>query len=99
MSITVECQTRPEGSKPKALRRSGVIPANLYGHNGAESISLVVDAKTLENLLKKVAVNKTELELKVTDIPWNGTTVIKEVQTHPAKGNPYHVSFYACAKG
>lgn len=99
MSITVECTTRPEGSKPRALRRSGMIPANLYGHNGTESIPLVVDAKSVERLLKKAAVNKTELELKVTDISWNGTTVIKEVQTHPAKGTPYHVSFFACAKG
>lgn len=99
MSITVECQTRPEGSKPRALRRSGMIPANLYGHNGAESISLVLDAKDVEHLLKTTAVNKTELELKITDISWNGTTVIKEVQTHPAKGTPYHLSFYACAQG
>ena len=81
MSITVECTTRPEGSKPRALRRSGMIPANLYGHKGAESISLVVDAKSVERLLKTAAVNKTELVLKVTDISWNGTTVIKEVQT------------------
>ncbi|WP_088243160.1 50S ribosomal protein L25 [Calothrix rhizosoleniae] len=99
MSITVECQTRPEGTKPRALRRSGMIPANLYGHNGTESISLLVDAKTVELLQKKAAVNKTELELKITDISWNGTTVIKELQTHPAKATPYHVSFYACGKG
>jgi large subunit ribosomal protein L25 len=99
MSITVECQTRPEGSKPNALRRSGMIPANLYGHNGAESISLVVDAKSVERLLKAAAVNKTELVLNITDIPWNGTTVIRELQTHPTKGTPYHLSFFACAKG
>ena len=99
MSITVECTTRPEGSKPRALRRSGMIPANLYGHKGTESISLVVDAKSVERLLKKAAVNKTELELKVTDISWNGTTVIKEVKTHPAKGTPNNLSIFACAKG
>lgn len=99
MAITVESQKRPEGSKPKALRRSGLIPANLYGHNGAESVSLVVDAKTVERLLKQAAPNKTEIVLNVPDIQWSGTTVLREVQSHPAKGTTYHLSFFAFAKG
>jgi large subunit ribosomal protein L25 len=53
MDVTVECQKRPEGSKPNALRRSGLIPAVLYGHNGAESVALTLSAKTAETLLKK----------------------------------------------
>jgi large subunit ribosomal protein L25 len=99
MAITVECKTRPEGSKPNALRRSGLLPANLYGHKGTESISLVVDAKTVERLLKQARVNKTEVEVSISDINWQGTAVIKEVQTHPAKGTLYHLSFYAPTKG
>jgi large subunit ribosomal protein L25 len=99
MSITVESQKRPEGSKPNALRRSGLIPANLYGHNGAESISLVVDAKVVERLLKRVAVNKTEIELSIPELPWTGKTILREVQVHPAKGTPYHLSFFATAQG
>lgn len=95
MAIAVESQKRPEGSKPKALRRSGLIPANLYGHNGAESISLVVEAKTVERLLKQAAPNKTEIELNIPELEWTGKTVIREVQIHPAKGTPYHVSFFA----
>ncbi|MBW4645945.1 MAG: 50S ribosomal protein L25 [Goleter apudmare HA4340-LM2] len=99
MSITIESQKRPEGSKPKALRRSGLIPANLYGHKGAESISLVVDAKSVERLLKYAAPNKTEIELNIPEIQWSGTTVLREVQTHPAKGTTYHLSFFALTKG
>ena len=34
MKITVECKTREEGTKPRALRREGLIPAALYGHDG-----------------------------------------------------------------
>ena len=98
MTITVEVQKRPEASKPNALRRSGLIPANLYGHKGSESISLVIDAKVLERLLKKAAVNKTEIELSIPELEWTGKTVMKEVQVHPAKGTPYHVSFFASAK-
>ncbi|NES99732.1 MAG: 50S ribosomal protein L25 [Sphaerospermopsis sp. SIO1G2] len=95
MAIAVESQKRPEGSKPKALRRSGLIPANLYGHNGSESISLVVDAKSVERLLKQVAPNKTVVTLNIPEIEWSGSTVIREVQVHPAKGIPYHLSFFA----
>ncbi|WP_353929441.1 50S ribosomal protein L25 [Okeanomitos corallinicola TIOX110] len=95
MAIAVESQKRPEGSKPKALRRSGLIPANLYGHNGTESISLVIEAKTVERLLKQAAPNKTEVVLNIPELEWSGSTVIREVQVHPAKGTPYHLSFFA----
>ncbi len=99
MPLTVETKKRPEGSKPNALRRSGLIPANLYGHNGRESISLVVDAKVVERLLKTAAVKKTEIELNIPELQWTGKTVLQEVQVHPAKGTPYHISFCATAKG
>ncbi len=93
--MTVEGQKRPEGSKPNALRRSGMIPANLYGHNVAESVSLTVDAKTAERLLKRVSVNKTLIELSVDEMSWRGKTLLREVQVHPAKGTLYHISFFA----
>ena len=95
MELTVEGQKRLEGTKPKALRREGRIPANVYGHKGTESISLTVDAKTAERLLKKASLNNTIVDLNVTDIPWRGKTLIREVQTHPAKGFIYHLSFFA----
>jgi len=97
MAITVECQKRPEGSKPKALRRSGEIPANLYGQKGTESISLTINAKTVERLLKRASVNNTLIDLNVTDVPWQGKALLRELQIHPAKGTPYHLSFFAVA--
>ncbi|MBF2018189.1 MAG: 50S ribosomal protein L25/general stress protein Ctc [Rivularia sp. T60_A2020_040] len=97
MEMMVECQKRPEGSKTKALRRSGEIPANLYGHKGTESISLVINAKTVERLLKKASVNNTLIDLKINDIPWQGQTLLREVQAHPATGKPFHLSFFAVA--
>lgn len=97
MELTVECQKRPEGSKPRALRRAGLIPAVLYGHNKTESISLTLKAKTVELLLRDGSVNNTLIDLKVTDIPWSGKTLLREVQTHPWKNFPYHLSFFAVA--
>jgi len=95
MNLTLDCQKRPAGSKPNALRRSGRIPAVLYGHQGADSVELTIDAKTVENLLKKASVNNTIIELNVTDLPWNGVTLLREVQKHPWKGYPYHLSFFS----
>jgi large subunit ribosomal protein L25 len=71
----------------------------LYGHKGIESISLVLDAKVVERLLKQVTANKTQIELSIPELEWTGTTVISEIQIHPAKGTPYHLSFFAGAKG
>jgi large subunit ribosomal protein L25 len=97
MELTVECQKRPEGSKPNALRRSGLIPAVLYGHNGAESLSLTINAKTAETLLKSHALNRILIQLNIPDLSWSGKTLLREVQRHPWKGNTYHLSF--CAVG
>lgn len=97
MEIKVECQKREAGSKPRTMRRAGLIPANLYGHNGAEAISITVPEKTVEHLLKEATVNNTLIDLEITDIPWRGKTLLREVQTHPWKGFPYHLSFFSIA--
>lgn len=97
MELTVECQQRPEGSKPKALRREGRIPANLYGHKGAESMQLTLDAKVAERLLKSAAINNTLIQVNIPEIRWRGRTLLREVQMHPAKGYVYHLSFFSVA--
>ena len=97
MQVTVECQKRPEGSKTKALRREGLIPAVLYGHKGTESVSLVIQTKEAQQLLKDASVNNTVIDLKVPDISWNGKTIIREVQSHPYKPFLYHLSFFSVA--
>jgi large subunit ribosomal protein L25 len=97
MEIKVECKKRPEGAKPRALRREGLIPAVLYGHKGAESDELTVDAKAVEHLLKKGAVNHTLIQLEIPDLSWSGIALLREIQTHPWKGFPYHLSFFSVA--
>lgn len=95
MSVTVECQKRPEGSKPNALRREGLIPATLYGHMGAESVALTLTDKDAKTLLKDASVNETQVDLSVPDLSWKGKVIIKEVQAHPWKKNLYHLSFFS----
>jgi large subunit ribosomal protein L25 len=94
MSLTIECQKRAENSKPNALRREGLVPANLYGHKGAESISLMVNTKEATNLLKKAKANTTLIDVKVPELSWEGKAVIREIQAHPWKKTLYHLSFF-----
>ncbi|PSO60053.1 MAG: 50S ribosomal protein L25 [Cyanobacteria bacterium QH_2_48_84] len=98
MQVTVECQKRPEGTKPHVLRREGLIPAAIYGHNGAESISMALKAKDTERLLKKASVNNTLVDVNIPHVPWRGRALIRDVQTHPwKKWTVYHLSFFAVA--
>lgn len=94
MNITVECKSRPEGSKPRALRREGLIPAALYGHDGANSVSLTIPAKEAQVLLKQAAINNTLIDVKIPDISWSGKALIREVQAHPWKRTLNHLSFF-----
>lgn len=95
MELTIECQKRPEGSKPNALRRQGLTPAVLYGHNGTESVELLVNTRAAESLLKKVAPRKTVIQVNVPELSWSGKALLQEVQSHPWRGSLYHLSFFA----
>ncbi|MBD1913028.1 MULTISPECIES: 50S ribosomal protein L25/general stress protein Ctc [unclassified Leptolyngbya] len=97
MELTLECKTRPENAKPNAIRRGGQIPAVLYGHNGTESVALVVEGREAERLMKKAVINNTVITVNVPEISWSGKTLLREVQTHPSKGSLYHLSFFSFA--
>lgn len=97
MKLTLECQTRAPGSKPNALRRSGLTPIVLYGYNGTESLSLTVPTKTAETLVKQASVNNTLVQVSVADLSWTGQALLREVQAHPWRGSLYHLSFFAVA--
>ena len=99
MAITVECKPRQEGSKPKALRREGLIPASLYGHKGAESVALTLPAKEAKLLLREAAINNTLVDLNIADLNWRGKALIREVQAHPWKRTLYHLSFFSVPEG
>lgn len=95
MELTIECKSRDAKAKPNALRREGLLPVVLYGHQGTESVSLTVAQKDADVLLRKAAVNNTMIDLKIPDMPWNGKALLREVQAHPWKKTVYHLSFFA----
>jgi len=84
MQLQINATTRPPANN-RALRRDGQIPATVYGHKGAESISITLDAKEATTLLRKATINNTMIEVNVTDGDFKGRTLLREVQNHPYK--------------
>ena len=78
----------------RSLRRSGRIPAVLYGPK-TDPILLSVNIKDLEQVFKQGNVSQIILNLVIQ----NGKKVtksamVKELQTHPLAGNFIHIDFY-----
>ncbi|MFP4445960.1 MAG: 50S ribosomal protein L25 [Desulfosudaceae bacterium] len=75
---------------PKALRRSGLMPAVLYGQ-GRAPMTLTVDMNEFKNLLNHV----TSQSLIHLSIEGNTKTVmIKDLQRHPVSRKFIHADFY-----
>ena len=94
----LELQTtvrKSTGNSPaRSLRRSGHIPAVLYGPK-TDPILLSVNIKDLEQVIKQGNVFQIILNLVIQ----NGKKItkavmIKELQTHPLSGNFIHIDFY-----
>ena len=94
----LELQTtvrKSTGNSPaRSLRRSGYIPAVLYGRK-TDSVLLSVNIKDLEQVFKQGNVFQVILNLVIQ----NGKKItkaamIKELQTHPVSGNFIHIDFY-----
>ena len=94
MQLQINATTRPPANN-RALRRGGQIPATVYGHKGAESISITLDGREATTLLRQATINNTMIEVNVTDGDFKGKTLLREVQNHPYKKEIYHLSFFA----
>ena len=89
-TLTLETKNRNTfGKKNTALRRSGIIPINMYGLG--ESISLEVKEDTLYKTLKKVGYTTP---LKISIEGKNETyTLVRNISTHPVTDKLVHVDF------
>lgn len=89
MDLTVQKRDK-FGKQVKALRKSGMIPAELYGH-GAENLHLSVPAKDFAKIFK-LAGEHTIIHVVLDEkkIP----VLINDVDYAPLNGNPRHIDFY-----
>lgn len=80
------------GKKVRALRRSGIVPVHLFGHD-VEPTPLQCDALDLKHVLNKAG--QTHLvDLKVDKAKKVTKVVAREIQRDPIKGTLLHVDFY-----
>ncbi len=94
MSQSVQLAAEPRAASrkkgAKALRKSGRVPAILYGH-GSEPRAVSVGGFELERLLERIQAESTIVEVTL------GTralkALIREVQRHPLKPGILHVDF------
>jgi large subunit ribosomal protein L25 len=82
----------------RKLRQTGYIPAVIYGRD-EKTRSVAVDAHELELLFSRVHVENTVIDLKVEGEKKSIRALVREVQTHPARGSIVHVDFYQIHAG
>jgi large subunit ribosomal protein L25 len=80
------------GKKVAALRRAGVLPANVYG-KGLGSVSIQVSADDMEKTLKNAAANEV-IDLKIGGERETRPVVIQKIQRHPLTSGVLHAEFY-----
>lgn len=94
MTDQVELEIAPRevmGKATKKLRKAGIIPAHIYGHN-QEPEAVQVDAVTFERLQKAhKATNIISLKMPNAGAQ---TVLIRHVQHQPSTGKVLHVDFY-----
>ena len=92
-TIPLELQKREIlGNKNKALRRSGVTPAHLFGH-GVKSQTLQGATAELEGAIRHAGRSKL-IGLKIGEEKRARNVLVREIQRHPGTGLLLHVDFF-----
>ena len=81
------------GKKVKALRRQGMVPANVYGH--IESMAIQLPAREADHTIRRAG--KTSLVTLNMVGAGPETVLIKQWQRHPYRGHILHIDFYRVA--
>ncbi len=80
------------GKKVRFLRRQGITPVHLFGHN-VESVALQCDTARLKRVLAQTGRTRL-ISLKVDEAKKPRNVVVREVQREPATRELLHVDFY-----
>jgi large subunit ribosomal protein L25 len=91
IKLTVE-KRKVTGRKVRALRRQGILPANIYGKK-EKSLAVQLEAKSFLPVFKEAG-ETSLIELKVVDEKEARPVLIHNVQFHPVEETPLHVDFY-----
>ena len=89
--LTVEPR-KVTGKKVAQLRRTGILPGNIFGH-GIESQAVQIDFEQLQHTLHHATANEV-LDLKVKGEGAVRPVVLHKLQRNPLNGHPIHADFY-----
>ena len=95
VELNVKSRSRKGKGAARCLRREERVPAVLYGPKTAP-VSLSVEARRLEKLLRDMGEESKLLHLNIEDGEAQGMrqVLIREVQVHPFRRRFLHVDFY-----
>ena len=85
------------GKKNRFLRRQGITPAHLFGHN-IESQTLQCDTVELKKIITHAGTTRL-ISLKIDGDKQAKSVFVREVQRDPLDRQLFHVDFYQVKKG
>jgi large subunit ribosomal protein L25 len=89
----LQVETREiKGKKVATLRRSGVLPGNVFGR-GLDSVAVQMTAEAMEKTLRGSSVNEV-IDLKITGERSARPVVIQRIQRHPLTSAALHADFF-----
>jgi large subunit ribosomal protein L25 len=92
-TIELQATTREQrGSHNKPLRRDGLVPAVLYGHN-VEPRAIAEPAQVLHRVWMRAG--RTQLIDLTVDGGRAQTVLVREIQVNPRTGRTIHADFFA----
>ena len=96
IELKAENRTTKGNGPARALRRSGRVPAVLYGPS-REPNMLSLIRRDLDDILKQGGMGRTILNIVLDDGKTTKPAMIKELQTHPVSSDILHVDLYEIA--
>ena len=84
------------GKKTRFLRREGITPVHLFGHN-LNSLALQCDTAQLQQLIAQAGMTKL-INLEIENEKQPKSVFIREIQRQPSTGALIHVDFYQIRK-
>ena len=90
-------RTQVGGNSAKRYRKSGQVPAVIYGESGEKH--LLINNKDLSAALKSVAGKAVLIEMTFDDGTESRYAMLKDVERHPISEAPLHVDFVEVVRG
>lgn len=98
--VTLKAEHREGRGKGVArkLRAGGRLPAVVYGAGG-DPVSIALDTHDAIHLFRSISVENTIINLEIAGQDTSVRTLVREIQTHPARPEVLHVDFLRIRSG